>query len=377
MTTEGVKIVIEADYKGGEKVRKSAEDMKSAGKAIRETGEKSKASTELVGTLANSFGQSQAGAFAGELAQITERLIAMNRAGETSKLMMAGMVAGAGVAAIAIGVKLGNAIADMIDKLSGFNSQVAQINRSFIELQNRAGAELGKRLGKELEAIEMNGDTTARVRELQEFADKQQAIMEKIAERRRVLANQINERVEANLGNPQAKAKRMVERMRAELAGLDSQMNALEASGEAVRRSIGAANRQGFLERSKAAEEMAKREDARKEKRDKIRASQRAKNADDARKQLKGVFDDIAGGLGVAVGMADNPLKKQATETFRPSALQNTENRFLQTGRSLEASPVKITADNTKTLVEDNKNIIDLLTGILEKPTEAATLEGV
>ena len=78
MATESVKIKIDAENKASAELRKVAFDADKAAKEIKEVGGKAKASTELVGSLANSLGGTQFGGAAGEVAMLTERISAFS-----------------------------------------------------------------------------------------------------------------------------------------------------------------------------------------------------------------------------------------------------------------------------------------------------------
>jgi hypothetical protein len=78
MPSSSVEILIEADDRASRKFENVTESMERQVKTIREVGGKAKASTELVGTLATSMGSTQFGGFAGQLAQMTERISAFS-----------------------------------------------------------------------------------------------------------------------------------------------------------------------------------------------------------------------------------------------------------------------------------------------------------
>lgn len=126
MASESVEIIIEADNRASAKFNQLNKDVDASVKQIKEVGGQSKASTELVGTLANSLGSSAIGGFAGELAMLTERVSAFS---EVSKAGGAGAMAFqaglAGVAAV-VSFKVGKAIGDVIFQTERWNEALAE-----------------------------------------------------------------------------------------------------------------------------------------------------------------------------------------------------------------------------------------------------------
>lgn len=114
MVTEAAKVIIDAEDRASAKVMQSAANIDASVKRIRDVGGKAKASTEFIGTLSNSLGGTALGSYAGQLAQITERISAfseVSRSGSAGALAFkAGLVAVAGV----ITYQVSTAIAELV-----------------------------------------------------------------------------------------------------------------------------------------------------------------------------------------------------------------------------------------------------------------------
>ena len=136
MTTEAVRYIVDAEDRATAKIHKVTDDIERQVKQVKDVGSKAKASTELVGTLANVLGGSQLGSFAGELAQVTERVSAFSEAskgaGGGSLLMKAGVLAAAG----AISFKLGSAIGNAIFQTEKWKEELVLLNS---EMQRLGG----------------------------------------------------------------------------------------------------------------------------------------------------------------------------------------------------------------------------------------------
>jgi hypothetical protein len=121
--SESVQIVIDADDLASAKVAAAAKNVENNIKAIKTSGEQAKKSTEFFGVIANSLGGTELGAYASQLAGITEKT---SQFAEVQKLggagalaFKAGLVGVVGVLGFQVGQALGNAIfeTDRFNKL--------------------------------------------------------------------------------------------------------------------------------------------------------------------------------------------------------------------------------------------------------------------
>lgn len=119
MTTASAKVIIDAEDLASKKIAEAARNVERSVKNIKDVGGKAKASTEFIGTLATTLGGSQLGSYAGQLAQLTERVSAfseVSKAGGAGALAFkAGLV---GVAAV-ITYQVASAIASLVYDIKG------------------------------------------------------------------------------------------------------------------------------------------------------------------------------------------------------------------------------------------------------------------
>lgn len=140
MATPSAEILITADDQATAKFKQVEKSMVSTSKAFKASAGQAKASTEIIGTLANvTAGSSSAlSGFAGELAQITERLSAFSevadKGGAGALAFRAGILAAAG----ALAFKLGKAIGDTIFQTEKMNAKFAEA----VELAQKLNSEL-------------------------------------------------------------------------------------------------------------------------------------------------------------------------------------------------------------------------------------------
>ena len=125
MASESVGILIEADDQASAKLQQVADNADRQVKRIKEVGQKAKASTEFVGTLANQLGGTQLGGFAGQLAQLTERISnfsEVSKAGGAGALAFkAGLVAATAIASY----KVGEALSDWAFQTGAWKKELA------------------------------------------------------------------------------------------------------------------------------------------------------------------------------------------------------------------------------------------------------------
>ncbi len=119
MTTASAKVIIDAEDLASKKVAEAARNVERSVKNIKDVSGKAKASTELFGTLATTLGGSQLGGYAGQLAQLTDRV---SQFSEVSKSGGAGALAFkaglVGVAAV-ITYQVTSAIASLVFDIKG------------------------------------------------------------------------------------------------------------------------------------------------------------------------------------------------------------------------------------------------------------------
>jgi hypothetical protein len=112
--SESLKIIIDAEDLASAKTAAAAKNVENNIKAIKSSGEQAKKSTEFFGTIANALGGTELGAYASQLAGITEKT---SQFAEVQKLggagamaFKAGLVGVVGVLSFQVGSALGNVI---------------------------------------------------------------------------------------------------------------------------------------------------------------------------------------------------------------------------------------------------------------------------
>lgn len=116
MTTEQefVEIVILAEDRATEELKRTEQQVRKNAEAVKATGENAKRSTELVGSLASAMGGSEIGSFAGQVAMLTERVGQFSDVAKGGGIAVLGLKAGAAAAAGVIAFQLGRSIGDII-----------------------------------------------------------------------------------------------------------------------------------------------------------------------------------------------------------------------------------------------------------------------
>lgn len=156
--SESVNIIIDADDLASAKVAAAAKNVENNIKAIKTSGEQAKKSTEFFGVIANSLGGSELGAYASQLAGITEKT---SQFAEVQKLggagalaFKAGLVGVVGVLAFQVGQAIGNVIfqTEKWEKeLAKATEQADKLNAAMLELK-------GFNFGRDKEEISLIRD---------------------------------------------------------------------------------------------------------------------------------------------------------------------------------------------------------------------------
>lgn len=152
-TREDIQMVLSAEDKATGTLRKTQESMKDFGRSVKDTGEKTKRSTELVGVFASTLGGTQFGSAAGEVALMTERIAQFSDVAAKSKLaaiaLKGALVAGVGVAAFKVGQMLG----DLIFQTKRYGEQLDRLTQKETELANQQMRRQSQRFADSQEII--------------------------------------------------------------------------------------------------------------------------------------------------------------------------------------------------------------------------------
>lgn len=165
---ENVTYIIDAEDKATKKIRKATEQTKQMVSSVKDLGSKSKASTELVGSLAGQLGDSGLSGSAGGVAQLVERVSALSGelegGGKAAMAMKAGMVAAAAVG----GFQLGKALGDIVFQTERWREAQQLAFEEAIAGNAKLQATQDKRFNRELEFIELMDDEASRKNAIQE-----------------------------------------------------------------------------------------------------------------------------------------------------------------------------------------------------------------
>lgn len=195
MTTPSAKVVVDAEDLASKKIADAARNVEQSVKNIRDVGGKAKASTEFIGTLATTLGGSQLGSYAGQLAQLTERVSAFS---EVSKAGGAGALAfKAGLAGVVatLSFQVGKAIGDVVFQTEKWTKELERAT----EQAKKLGAEVERAAGARF------GDNTRRLDLIEDPEAKKKATED--------LISQIDKDIEAK--------NQQIARYRKEVAGVD------------------------------------------------------------------------------------------------------------------------------------------------------------
>ena len=126
MANKSVEILIEADNQASKELKVVKQQIEQQVSGIQKAGQKAKASTELVGTFAAAFGGSEIAGFAGEIAQMSDRVREFGEVGKMGKLSALAFK-GALVAGVAVvAVKVGKAIGDLVFQTEKWNRKIEE-----------------------------------------------------------------------------------------------------------------------------------------------------------------------------------------------------------------------------------------------------------
>ena len=172
MSTPASTIVIAAEDKASRIVEQTAVNVDKSIRKIKDVSGRAKASTEFIGVLARSLGGSALGAYASELAGMTEKV---SQFAEVSKTGAAGAMAFkvglAGlVGTVALGV--GKAIGDVAFETDKWTQKLADANKAATDLNAKIQANKIKQFANDLADIKLIPDAEERGEALQEMLRK-------------------------------------------------------------------------------------------------------------------------------------------------------------------------------------------------------------
>ena len=152
---ESVKILIDAEDRATAKVEQASRAIESNIKNIRQVGGQAKASTEFISVIANVAGNSQLGALAGQLGQVTEK---MGQFAEIQKLGGSGALAfKAGLVGLVgtMSFQFGKAIGDAVFGTEYWTKKLAEANAMSEKLSGQLAKMSERRFSFDMQEIEI------------------------------------------------------------------------------------------------------------------------------------------------------------------------------------------------------------------------------
>jgi hypothetical protein len=256
--SDAVEILIQADDQASGKLNKVADNVDSQVKRIKEVGGRAKASTEFIGTLANSLGGSELASYAGGLAQLTERISAFS---EVSK------AGGAGAAAFKLGLagvvavgafKAGQAIGNLVFETKRWSEELERAELTSAKLFDQASQLRDFRFGTDMEGLSLIRDPeeqTAEAKRLRDGIEKEIIGLQATIKQTQDLEKDSNyawfaTAQERALDKKSIEdAEKQIEQLRQQRTAIDQTTDARRKELEAIRESQALADRNaGYIE---------------------------------------------------------------------------------------------------------------------------------
>ncbi len=158
MSSAAAKVIIDAEDLASKKIADAARNVERSVKNIKDVGGKAKASTEFIGTLATALGGSELGSYAGQLAQLTDRV---SQFSEVSKAGTAGAMAfklGLVAAVGAIAFKVGEAFGSVVFDTKRMTREFERAKEAASELNAELGRSRDRQFANQKEDIELIRD---------------------------------------------------------------------------------------------------------------------------------------------------------------------------------------------------------------------------
>lgn len=155
MITEAAKIIIDADDKASKKFAIAAANAEKNIKQIKEVGGRAKASTEFFGQLANTLGGTQLAGYAGQMAQLTEKV---GQFSEVSKVGTAGAIAfRAGLIGLAgvITYQVTTTVANLVYEIDKLERQMKKTAAANVESINSLASTRQRVFQERLEDVDL------------------------------------------------------------------------------------------------------------------------------------------------------------------------------------------------------------------------------
>jgi DNA repair exonuclease SbcCD ATPase subunit len=171
MPSEAATVIIDAEDLASKKIEAAAKAIENNIKGIKEVGGRAKASTEFIGTLANSLGGTEIGSYAGQLAGLTEKVSQFSEVqkvgGAGAMAFKAGLV---GVAAV-ITYQVSTAIAKMVFDIDGAEKRMREAFAAMDDAAQGFATAQSRRHAKDMEELQIGTAEEQNEKQLAKLAE--------------------------------------------------------------------------------------------------------------------------------------------------------------------------------------------------------------
>ena len=390
-TKTSVEIAISASDKASPTLNKVANNVKKTDKQVDKLGKQTKDTGKSFSVMASSMSNVPFAGFVGQAGAAVNSMEELKEAGVGAKTSMVAGFAGIAAASIAMGIQLGNAMADVIDKIKGVASAISRATRELTDLIETTAKYRGIQLEEAQEDLTEIENLEERKAATEEFLEEQKKLEREASDE---YGRLLDERQMMEDSFWVADREHRMAANEERLAALKAEMNQREDARRQAEKGLESEEKA----RKKAAEDEKKRQiEAAKLKEEKRIEDERkkAEKEAEAKKQKAAKKEDLFPGLIEGLG---KEIDKIDLGPGFVGKLEGEGNRFLQTGKSIKSAPEEQTAKNTEMIskgIDEVKEGINVLSGIftgavgegasisnalsvfVKNPSEGAATEGV
>lgn len=364
-TKTSVEIAISASDKASPTLNKVANNVKKTDKQVDKLGKQTKDTGKTFSVMASSMSNVPFAGFIGQAGAAVNSIEELKEAGMSAKTAMVGGFAGIAAAAIAMGVQLGNAMADALDKIKGVASGISRATRELSDLIEKTAKYRGIQLEETQEDLTEIENLEERKAATQEFLEEQKKLEREAQEEYQRLLDE-RQTMEDSFWVTDREHRMAANEER--LAALKAEMNQREDARRQAEKGLEREEKA----RKKAAEDEKKRQIEAAKLKEEKRVEDERKKAEkeaEAKKQRAAKKEDLFPGIIEGIG---KEIDKIDLGPGFVGKLEGEGNRFLQTGKSIKSAPEEQTAKNTEQIskgIDEVKEGINVLSGIFTGAT--------
>jgi len=364
-TKTSVEIAISASDKASPTLNKVANNVKKTDKQVDKLGKQTKDTGKSFSVMASSMSNVPFAGFVGQAGAAVNSMEELKEAGVGAKTSMVAGFAGIAAASIAMGIQLGNAMADVIDKIKGVASAISRATRELTDLIETTAKYRGIQLEEAQEDLTEIENLEERKAATEEFLEEQKKLEREASDE---YGRLLDERQMMEDSFWVADREHRMAANEERLAALKAEMNQREDARRQAEKGLESEEKA----RKKAAEDEKKRQiEAAKLKEEKRIEDERkkAEKEAEAKKQKAAKKEDLFPGLIEGLG---KEIDKIDLGPGFVGKLEGEGNRFLQTGKSIKSAPEEQTAKNTEMIskgIDEVKEGINVLSGIFTGAT--------